>query len=64
MGARFEALDEGFLMVPLDPRFTQVGFNSIPAQVCLTNVAGLEYLYLTCHAIYRPPPQPREGRVH
>ena len=35
MGARFEALDEGVLMAPLDPRYTQVGFNSIFVQVCV-----------------------------
>ena len=35
MGAHFEALDEGVLLVPLDPRYTQVGFNLISVQVCL-----------------------------
>ena len=35
MGAHFEALDEGVLRVPLDPRYTQVGFNLISVQVCL-----------------------------
>ena len=34
MGARFEALDKGVLMASLDPRYTQVAFNSIPVQVC------------------------------
>ena len=34
MGARFEALDEGVLMAPLDPRYTHVAFNSISVQVC------------------------------
>ena len=33
MGAHFEALDEGVLLVPLDPRYTQVGFNLISVQV-------------------------------
>ena len=33
MGACFEALDEGVLMVPLNPMYTQVGFNSISVQV-------------------------------
>ena len=27
MGAHFGALDEGVLLVPLDPKYTQVGFN-------------------------------------
>ena len=35
MGAHFEALDEGILLVPLDPRYTQVGFNLIYDQVCI-----------------------------
>ena len=35
MGARFEALDEIVLMAPLDPRYTQVGFNLISVQVWL-----------------------------
>ena len=30
----FEALDEGTLVVPLDSRYTQVGFNVISVQVC------------------------------
>ena len=34
VGAHFEALDEGVLLVPLDPRCTQVGFNLISVQVC------------------------------
>ena len=34
MGAHFEALDERALLVPLDPRYTQVGFNLLPVQVC------------------------------
>ena len=34
MGAHFEALDEGVLLVPLDPRYTQVGFNLVSIQVC------------------------------
>ena len=29
VGAHFEALDEGILLVPLDPRYTQVGFNLV-----------------------------------
>ena len=34
VGAHFEALDEGVLLVPLDPRNTQVGFNLVSVQVC------------------------------
>jgi len=34
VGARFEALDEGVLMAPLDLMCTQVGFNIIYVQVC------------------------------
>ena len=32
--AHFEDLDEGVLMALLDPRYTQVRFNSISVQVC------------------------------
>ena len=35
VGARFEALDEGVLMAPLDFRYTQVGFNIISVQMFL-----------------------------
>ena len=34
MGAHFEAIDEGVLLVPLDPRYTQVGLNLVSVQVC------------------------------
>ena len=34
MGARCDALDDCVLMAPLDPRYTQVGFNVISVQVC------------------------------
>ena len=34
MGAHFEALDEGVFLVPLDHRYTQVGFNLVSIQVC------------------------------
>ena len=33
VGAHLEALDEGVLMVPLNPRYTQVGLNSVFVQV-------------------------------
>ena len=33
VGTRFEALDEGVLMAPMDPRYTQVGFIFISFQV-------------------------------
>ena len=32
-GGHFEALDEGVLLVLLDPRYTHVGFNHISVQV-------------------------------
>ena len=32
-GAHFEALDKGRLQMPLDPRYTLVGFNLISVQV-------------------------------
>ena len=35
VGARLEALDTGYLMALLDPRYTQVGFNFISVQVCI-----------------------------
>ena len=34
MGENFEVLDEGVLVVPLDPRYTQIGFILICVQVC------------------------------
>ena len=34
VGVRFEAFDEGILMAPLEPRYTQVGFNFNSVQVC------------------------------
>ena len=33
VGARFEALDDGVLVAPLDSRYTQVGFNPFSVQV-------------------------------
>ena len=33
VGAHFDALDEGILLVPFDPRCTQVGFNLVSVQV-------------------------------
>ena len=38
MGAHFEALDEGVLLVPSDPRYTPVGFNLVCVQVCGSTV--------------------------
>ena len=38
--AHFEALDEGVLLVPLDPRHTQVGFNLISVQVWYATSRG------------------------
>ena len=35
VGAHFEALDEDVLPVPLDLRYTQVGFNLVSVQVCV-----------------------------
>ena len=35
MGTRSEALDEGVLVVTLDPRYTQVEFHHISVQVCV-----------------------------
>ena len=34
VGAHFEALTEGIRIVPLDSRYTQVGFNLMSVQVC------------------------------
>ena len=34
MVADFEGLYEGVLLVLLDPRYTQVGFNLVSVQVC------------------------------
>ena len=33
VGAHFEAHSKGVLMAPLDPRYTQVGFDSISVQL-------------------------------
>ena len=33
MGVHFEALDEGVLLVPLVPSYTQVGFNLVSVKV-------------------------------
>ena len=44
MGAHFEALDEGVLLVPLDPRYTQVGFNLVSVQVCVSLVEMVFHL--------------------
>ena len=43
MGANFEAPDEGVLLVPLDPRYTQVGFNLISVQVCYLVIARYDF---------------------
>ena len=40
MGAHIEALDEGVLLVLLDPRYTQVGFNLMSVQVCTASNAN------------------------
>ena len=40
LGARFEELIESVLMTPLDSRYTQVGFNLISVQVCITQKGG------------------------
>ena len=37
MAAHFEALDEGVLLVPLDPRYTQFGSNLTSVQVCMAS---------------------------
>ena len=34
MGAHFEALDEGVRVLPLEPRYTHIGFNLVSVQVC------------------------------
>ena len=43
VGSHFEALDEGVLLVPLDPRCTQVGFNLIFVHVC--NIKLIDYVF-------------------
>ena len=40
MGGRFEAVDEGSLLVPFDPRYTQVEFNSIVSMFKCEVVSG------------------------
>ena len=47
MGAHFEALDEDVLLVPLDPRYTHVGFNLVSVQVWdALNLSQPQTLYL------------------
>ena len=43
VGAHFEALDEGVLLVPLDHKYTQVGFNLVSDQVCTVVANGLGF---------------------
>ena len=33
VGAHFEVLDEGVLLVPIEPKYTQVEFNLVSIQV-------------------------------
>ena len=47
MGAHFEALDDGVLLVLLDPRYTQVGFNIVSVQVCHTVMVFLSNLLIS-----------------
>ena len=42
MGAHFEALGEGVLLVPFDPRYIEVGFNLVSVQVC-TSITDENY---------------------
>ena len=57
MGAHFEALDEGVLLVPFDSRFTQVGFNVISVEVCLTNIMATNCmgLFPELNALFQSP---------
>ena len=41
VGARFEALIQGFLIAPLDSSYTQVVFKLISVQVCMLSFATL-----------------------
>ena len=43
MGAHFEALDKGVLLVPLDPSYTQVGFNLIRGLMCFIRPYTVPY---------------------
>ena len=36
VGGSFKALNKGVLLVPLDSRYTQIGFNIVFVQVCVT----------------------------
>ena len=53
MGAHFEALDEGVLLVPLDHRYTQVGFNLISVQVCIIQIILAEWNTLLAETFWR-----------
>ena len=41
VGAHFKALNERVLVVPLESRCTQVGFNLVSVQVCLAMIMGV-----------------------
>ena len=61
VGSCLEALIEGILMAPLDPRCTQVGFNLFSAQVwgsLIVNGAACGKFYLTMFA----PPQESDAK--
>ena len=47
MGALFKALDEGVLLGPWDPRYTQVGFTLVSVQVCDDDVIMTSLLTAT-----------------
>ena len=36
VGAHFKALDDGVLMAPMDSWYTQVRFNHVSVQVCMS----------------------------
>ena len=48
VGTHFEALYEGVLLVPLDPRYAQVGFNLVSVHVWIRKQN------LTLVAVYFP----------
>ena len=51
VGAHFEDLDDGVLLVPLESRYTQFGFNLLFVQVCMSDTVVMSQLSRFCHLI-------------
>ena len=47
VGSHFEALNEGVLLVPYDPKYTKVGFNLVSVQVCVDLTSRLHQVIVS-----------------